>query len=134
MRTPRHTVGCVRFDKRPGTWNYLFYDRGKRRSERIGTKREYPTKAAAWTAVGPVHTMPQRTTEETVRDESTRYQAERMPTRLCTARVYRLNPDHLYWETRSDGCKRREAEERARTATSALVSALTTQEALLSTA
>jgi len=45
-----------------------------------------------------------------------------------------LNPDHLYWETRNDGCKRREAEERARTATGVLVSALTTPEALLSIA
>src|SRR5271169_2656417 len=50
MRTQRHTVGCVRFDKRRGTWNYLFYDHGKRRSKRIGTKREYPTKGAAWIA------------------------------------------------------------------------------------
>jgi hypothetical protein len=32
-----------------------------------------------------------------------------------------LNPDHLYWETASDGCKRREAEERARNAASELV-------------
>ena len=31
-----------------------------------------------------------------------------------------LNPDHLYWETASDGCKRREAEERARNAASEL--------------
>ena len=89
MRTQRHTTGCVRFDKRRGTWNYLFYDHGKRRSQRIGTKKDYPTKASAWKAVRPVHTMPQQTSGETVRDVSTRYQAERMPTRLCTARVYR---------------------------------------------
>jgi integrase len=89
MRAQRHTVGCVRFDKRRGTWNYLFYDHGKRRSQRIGTKKDYPTKAAAWKGVLPVHTMPQKTNGETVTDVSTRYQAERMPTRLCTARVYR---------------------------------------------
>jgi integrase len=89
MRTQRHTVGCVRFDKRRGTWNYLFYDHGKRRSQRIGTKKEYPTKAAAWKAIGPEHTGPAPTNGETVNDVSTRYQAERMPTRLCTARVYR---------------------------------------------
>lgn len=89
MRAQRHTVGCVRFDKRRGTWNYLFYDRGKRRSKLIGTKRQYPTKAAAWKAVGPVHTMPKQSNGETVSDVSTRYQAERMPTRKCTARVYR---------------------------------------------
>jgi integrase len=89
MRAQRRTVGCVRYDKRRGTWNYLFYDHGKRRSKRIGTKKDYPTKAAAWKAVGPSHIAPPRTNGETVRDVSTRYQAERMPTRLCTARVYR---------------------------------------------
>ncbi len=88
MRAQRHTVGCVRFDKRRGTWNYLFYDHGKRRSKRIGTKKDFPTKAAAWNAVEPIHMTPQRG-GETVREVSTRYQAERMPTRRCTARVYR---------------------------------------------
>ena len=27
-RAQRHTVGCVRLDKRRGTWNYLYYDNG----------------------------------------------------------------------------------------------------------
>ena len=35
-----------------------------------------------------------------------------------------LNPDHLYWETLSDGCKRREAEARARTAAAEMAAAL----------
>lgn len=47
----RHTHGSVRFDKRRKTWNYLYYVAGKRRSKLIGTKQNYPTKAAAWTAV-----------------------------------------------------------------------------------
>src|SRR5260370_14699724 len=89
MRSQSHTIGCVRFDKRRATWNYLFYDHGKRRSRLIGSKKEYPSKAAGWAAVGPVPTRPLRGDGETVRDVSTRYQAERMPTRLCTARVYR---------------------------------------------
>jgi hypothetical protein len=89
MRAQRRALGCVRYDMRRGTWNYLFYDHGKRRSKLIGTKRQYPTKAAAWKAVGAIHKMPQQINGETVRDVSTRYQAERMPTRLCTARVYR---------------------------------------------
>jgi len=66
MRTQRHTVGCVRFDKRRGTWNYLFYDRGKRRSQRIGTKKEFPTKAAAWKAVTSVESKPQPSSAPTV--------------------------------------------------------------------
>jgi hypothetical protein len=89
-RAQRHAVGCVRFDRCRGTWNYLFYDHGRRRSKLIGTKRQYPTKAAAWRAVELLQIQARAAvaTEETVRDVSTRYQAERMPTRLCTARVY----------------------------------------------
>ena len=87
MRAQRRALGCVRYDMRRGTWNYLFYDHGKRRSKLIGTKRQYPTKAAAWKAVGAIDKMPQQINGETVRDVSTRYQAERMPTRLCTACV-----------------------------------------------
>jgi integrase len=89
MRAQRRTLGCVRYDKRRKTWNFLFYDNGKRRSKRIGTKKEYPNKADAWKAVGLIHTVRPKTNGETVRDVSTRYQADRMPTRLCTARVYR---------------------------------------------
>ena len=48
MRVQRHASGSVRFDKRRKTWNYLWYENGKRRSKLIGTKQEYPTKAAAW--------------------------------------------------------------------------------------
>jgi integrase len=88
-RAQRHVIGSVRFDKRRGTWNYLFYDHGKRRSKLIGTKRQYPTKAAAWRAVVPVPTKPLVSDGVMVKDVSTRYQAERMPTRLSTARVYR---------------------------------------------
>ena len=47
-RAQRHTIGCVRFDKRRKTWNYLWYEHGQRRSKVIGTKQEYPTKASAW--------------------------------------------------------------------------------------
>jgi integrase len=89
MRAQRHTVGCVRYDKRRGTWNYLFYDHGTRRSKRIGTKKDFPTKAAAWKAVEPFQSKPIVSGGVTVKDVSTRYQAERMPTRHCTARVYR---------------------------------------------
>ncbi|HLM79286.1 MAG TPA: site-specific integrase [Terriglobales bacterium] len=90
MRVQRHTSGSVRFDKRRRTWNFLWYESGKRRSKLIGTKQEYPTKAAAWKAVGMMEVGQPKTQDgQTVRDVSTRYQAERMPTRLCTARVYR---------------------------------------------
>ena len=51
LRAQRHTHGSVRFDKRRKTWNYLWYDAGTRRSKLIGTKQDFPNKAAAWKAV-----------------------------------------------------------------------------------
>jgi len=93
MRVQRHTSGSVRYDKRRKTWNYLWYDGPVRRSKRIGTKQEFPTKAAAWTAVGRLDTQqpkPQNMDKgDTVRSVTARYEAERMPSRHSTARVYR---------------------------------------------
>jgi integrase len=88
MRAQRRAVGCVRYDKRRGTWNYLFYDHGKRRSQRIGTKRQYPTKAAAWKAVTPVESQPQPSSAPTVAVLVARYRAEKMPSRFSTRRGY----------------------------------------------
>jgi hypothetical protein len=51
MRVQRHAVGSVRYDKRRGTWSYLWYDGPTRRSKRIGTKTQFPTKASAWKEV-----------------------------------------------------------------------------------
>lgn len=90
MRVQRHTNGSVRYDKRRRTWNYLWYDGPARRSKRIGTKQEFPTKAAAWKEVGRLelqHRTPQNGT--TVRAVIAKYEAERMPKRHTTARVYR---------------------------------------------
>src|ERR1043166_6520259 len=89
MRAQRRTVGCVRYDKRRGTWNYLFYDQGKRRSKRIGTKKDYPTKAAAWNAVKPLQDaleIVNGTAVPTVQDVASRYETEKMPTRANSRR------------------------------------------------
>jgi integrase len=90
MRVQRHAHGSVRFDRRRGTWNYLWYEGGKRRSKLIGTKQQYPNKASAWKAAERLQV---RTTKDSTRDTMTdlilRYQAERMPSRHSTARVYR---------------------------------------------
>jgi hypothetical protein len=88
LRAQRHAHGSVRFDKRRKTWNYLWYEAGKRRSKLIGTKHQYATKAAAWTAVERIKVKP-KATGETVEDVVARYQTERMPSRHSTARVYR---------------------------------------------
>jgi integrase len=90
MRVQRHTSGSVRYDKRRKTWNYLWYDGPVRRSRRIGTKQEFPTKAAAWKEVGRREIQPSKPQiGDTVRSVIERYEAERMPCRHSTARVYR---------------------------------------------
>jgi integrase len=90
MRVQRHTNGSVRYDKRRKTWNYLWYDGPTRRSKRIGTKQEFPTKASAWKEVESLEIQqPKPQNGDTVRSLITRYESERMPTRPSTARVYR---------------------------------------------
>jgi integrase len=90
LRVQRHTNGSVRYDKRRKTWNYLWYDGPTRRSKRIGTKQEFPTKAAAWKEVDRLEIQqPKAQDGDTVRSVITRYEAERMPSRHSTARVYR---------------------------------------------
>lgn len=92
MRVQRHASGSVRYDKRRKTWNYLWYDGPTRRSKRIGTKQEFPTKAAAWKEVDhlEIQAKPQQADKgDTVRSVIARYEAERMPSRQSTARVYR---------------------------------------------
>ena len=92
MRIQRHASGSVRYDKRRKTWNYLWYDGPTRRSKRIGTKQEFPTKAAAWKEVESLEIQakpPDGDKGDTVRSVITRYEAERMPSRQSTARVYR---------------------------------------------
>src|SRR2546425_2278189 len=44
----RNQDGSVVLDKRIKTWNFLWWENGKRRSKKIGTVRQYPTKASAW--------------------------------------------------------------------------------------
>jgi integrase len=89
MRVQRHSNGSVRYDKRRKTWNYLWYDGPIRRSKRIGTKQEFPSKAAAWKEVERLYLLPSKTqTGETVRSLIAKYEAERMPKRHTTARVY----------------------------------------------
>jgi integrase len=90
LRTQRHTTGSVRYDKRRKTWNLLWYDGPIRRSRRIGTKQEFPTKAAAWKQVDQLDKQqPRVEIGNTMRSVIARYEAERMPTRHTTARVYR---------------------------------------------
>ena len=91
MRTQRRTTGSVRYDKRRKTWNYLWYDGPIRRSKRIGNKQEFPTKAAAWKEVDRLEINQQSKAPDgdMMLSVIARYEAERMPSRYSTARVYR---------------------------------------------
>ena len=93
-RAARHKTGSVVFDKRRKTWNYLWWEEGKRRSKQIGALAEFPTKRTAWRAAETLNTLmdnPKSTKVgiPTVRSLAERYCAERMPSRHSTARVYR---------------------------------------------
>src|ERR1035437_896983 len=91
-RVQRHASGSVRYDKRRKTWNYLWYDGGTRRSKRIGTKQEFPTKAAAWKAAEFAHASLKQPTNEAnaplVQTLIEQYRAEEMPQRYSTRRSY----------------------------------------------
>jgi integrase len=93
-RAQRYAVGSVRFDKRRKTWNYLWYENGKRRSKLIGTKQEYSSRGAAWKAAEPLmHTIAsQRKVDHdlTVRAVVSHYREEKMPKRADTRRSYEV--------------------------------------------
>ena len=97
-RAARHKTGSVVFDKRRKTWNFLWWEDGKRRSRLIGDLKEFPTKGAAWNAAqsflptenGQPGEIPRDQTEvPTVRALAERYERERLPSRHSTARMYR---------------------------------------------
>src|ERR1700739_1155081 len=89
MRVQRHASGSVRYDKRRKTWNYLWCDGPTRRSKRIGTKQQFPTKAAAWKEVERIGMQPSKPEiGDKVRSLVVGYKAERIPSRHTAARVY----------------------------------------------
>lgn len=95
MSAARYQTGSVVFDRRRGTWHFIWWADGKRHSQRIGTLTEFPTRTAAKIAAQPLQeklwkpsAAPSRTV--TVAELVTRYRAERMPTRYSTARSYNV--------------------------------------------
>ena len=90
MRVQRYARGSVRFDKRRRTWNYLWYDGGKRRSKLIGSKQEFPSKAAAWKAVESEAKRRDILHVLTVGTLVAHYREEKMPRRKDTRRSYEV--------------------------------------------
>ena len=82
----RHKTGSLVFDKGRGTWRFLQWVDGKRKSQTIGNKQEFPTKAAAWKAVKPPLPEDQTavSTAPTVKTLVEQYWAEKMPARFST--------------------------------------------------
>jgi integrase len=88
-RAARHKIGTIVFDKRRGTWNFLQWVDGKRQSKVIGTKQEFPTKAAAWRIAQALpQPKPKPATAPTVSTLIQQYRTEKMPKRASTRRGY----------------------------------------------
>ena len=91
MRTTRYKNGSVVYDKRRHTWHLYTYDEnGVRHSQRIGSKREYPTRASACRAADALRAARQQPspTGPLLAAIIEGYRAEKMPKRWSTRRVY----------------------------------------------
>jgi len=89
----RQRQGSVVLDKRVKTWNFFWWEKGKRRSKKIGSVSQYPTKASAWRAAKPLRDAVEKQTSgisesPTVRTLVEQYRAERMPQRAMTRQGY----------------------------------------------
>jgi len=89
----RARQGSVVLDKRIKTWNFFFWENGKRRSRKIGTLSEYPTKASAWRAAKTLRDAVENQVRSirTVPNVSTlveQYRTEKMPRRAMTRQGY----------------------------------------------
>ncbi len=93
----RNQVGSVVLDKRIKTWNFFFWENGKRRSKKIGTVSQYPTRASAWRAAKSLRDAIENKSQislsnvtPTVAALVEQYRVEKMPTRLDTKRGYEV--------------------------------------------
>jgi len=89
----RQRSGSVVLDKRIKTWNFFFWENGKRRSKKIGTVSQYPTKASAWRAAkalrdGVENQVRSISPAPSVSTLVEQYRAEKMPRRAMTRQGY----------------------------------------------
>src|ERR1700720_1173238 len=89
----RQRQGSVVLDKRIKTWNFFFWENGKRRSKKIGTVSQYPTKASAWRAAKALRDAVESqvkvsSTVPTVSTLVEQYRQEKMPQRFSTRHGY----------------------------------------------
>lgn len=91
----RQRDGSVVLDKRIKTWNFFWWERGRRHSKAIGSLRQYPTKASAWRAAQRLrHSLENKTLIAskipTVAILLEQYRQEKMPDRASTRRGYEV--------------------------------------------
>jgi integrase len=86
--------GSVVLDKRINTWNFFWWDNGKRHSKKIGTISQYPTKPSAWRAAKHIRNVVEgekpRNEGPTVKELIEQYRIEKMPKRRDTRRTYEV--------------------------------------------
>jgi integrase len=88
----RKTKGSVVYNKSRATWNYLFTESGKRKSRKLGTLSDLPTKADAIRKAEVVNREMRLVAQRlvpTVNQLVEGYKAERMPKRYSTNRSYK---------------------------------------------
>jgi integrase len=93
MKRERTKTGSVALDKRIRTWNFFFWENGKRRSKKIGTVNQYPTKASAWRAAKALRDAVENQVKvnsaaPTVNTLVEQYRQEKMPQRFSTRHSY----------------------------------------------
>ena len=106
-RAARFKTGSVVFDKRRKTWNFLWWEAGKRRTRVVGSLRDLPSKASAWKAAKPLmNAMENRVVLDSslpnVRTLVEQYRAEKMPQRIMTRQGYNTWLNHYIVPTWGD--------------------------------
>jgi integrase len=95
----RNRSGSVVLDKRIKTWNFFFWENGKRRSKKIGAMSQFPTRASAWRAAKALrHSLENQVSisnaAPTVNTLVEQYRAEKMPKRTMTRQGYNTWLNH----------------------------------------
>lgn len=89
MKRARFNTGSVVFDKHIKKWRFLEWINGKRKTRVIGTKQEFPTKAAARKVADSLRTKTAVIVSGPTLDTLVKqYRAEKMPTRHDTRAGY----------------------------------------------
>lgn len=91
MKRARIQNGCVVFNKRYETWNFLWFEEGRRKSRLIGTLSEYKTKEAASRVAEGMRqclSQPQSGNLPTVASLVKGFRLEKMPERFSTRLGY----------------------------------------------